>query len=148
MLKGLSPILNAELLWVLESMGHGDELVLADRNFPAASVAAHTVTRKLIRLDGVDDVAAARAIFSLLPLDGFVDTPIRHMQVVGEPGTVLDIHAEVKAFADEAEGRDVGMGSIERFAFYEAARRCFAVVQTAEARPYGCFLLKKGVIFD
>jgi L-fucose mutarotase len=148
MLKGLSPLLNAELLWVLESMGHGDELVLADRNFPAASVAAHTVTRKLIRLDGVDDVAAARAIFSLLPLDGFVDTPIRHMQVVGEPETVLAIHAEVKALADEAEGRDVGMGSIERFAFYEAARHCYAVVQTVEARPYGCFLLKKGVIFD
>lgn len=148
MLKGLSPLLNADLLWVLESMGHGDELVLADRNFPAASVAAHTVSRKLIRLDGADDVAAARAILAVLPLDSFVDTPIRHMQVVGEPDTVLDVHSDIKAVADQAEGRDVGMASIERFAFYEAARSSYAVVQTVETRPYGCFLLKKGVIFD
>lgn len=148
MLKGLSPLLTADLLWILESMGHGDDLALVDRNFPAASVAAHTVSGRLVRLDGADNNAAARAILSLLPLDGFVETPIRRMEVTGEPDTVLDVHADMLAIAREHEGGELAMGSIERFAFYDAAREAYAVVQTTEARPYGCFLLKKGVIFE
>ena len=75
MLKGVSPVLGAEALWVLAAMGHGDDLALVDRNFPAAEVASRTVTGRLVRLDGVD--ATARAIFSLLPIDGFVDDPNR-----------------------------------------------------------------------
>ncbi len=148
MLKGVPPIVGAELLWVLESMGHGDDLVLVDRNFPADSVARHSATGKLIRLDGVDCTQAARAILALYPLDSFVETPIHRMEVVGEPETLLEVHQEVLAVAREAEGSDVAMGSIERHAFYAEARKGYAVVQTTEARPYGCFLLKKGVIFD
>ncbi|MDJ0971185.1 MAG: RbsD/FucU domain-containing protein [Kiloniellales bacterium] len=148
MLKGVPPIVGAELLWVLESMGHGDDLVLVDRNFPADSVARHSATGKLIRLDGVDCTQAARAILALYPLDSFVETPIQRMEVVGEPETLLEVHQEVLAVAREAEGSDVAMGSIERHAFYAEARKGYAVVQTTEARPYGCFLLKKGVIFD
>ena len=148
MLKGVPPIVGAELLWVLESMGHGDDLVLVDRNFPADSVARHSATGKLIRLDGVDCPQAARAILALYPLDSFVETPIQRMEVVGEPEILLEVHQEVLAVAREAEGSDVAMGSIERHAFYAEARKGYAVVQTTEARPYGCFLLKKGVIFD
>ena len=148
MLKGLSPLLTADLLWVLESMGHGDELALVDRNFPAASVAASTTSGRLVELRGTDDSAAARAILSVLPLDSFVAAPIRRMEVVGAPETVLAVHRDVAAIAAEAAGQEVKMGSLERHAFYAAARQSYAVVQTAESRPYGCFLLKKGVIFD
>ena len=148
MLKGVPPIVGAELLWVLESMGHGDDLVLVDRNFPADSVARHTVSGRLVRLAGADCPQAARAILSLFPLDDFVEAPIQRMEVVGEPETLLEVHREVLAEAREAEGREIVMGSIERHAFYAEARKSYAVVQTTEARPYGCFLLKKGVIFD
>jgi L-fucose mutarotase len=148
MLKSVPSIINPDLLWILAAMGHGDDLVLVDRNFPAWSVAQATVSRRLVHCDGVDTTAAAQAIFALFPLDSFVEAPIRRMEVVGDPSIVLPVHADLKAAADAAEGRDVGMASIERHAFYAAARQAFAVVQTTETRPYGCFLLKKGVIFD
>ncbi|MEO0679471.1 MAG: RbsD/FucU domain-containing protein [Pseudomonadota bacterium] len=148
MLKGVSPLLSPGALHLLARMGHGDDLALVDRNFPAESVAAATVSGRLERMDGVDCTAAAEAIFSLLPIDTFVDDPLRRMQVVGEPDAVLDVHAELREAARRAEGRDVPLIGIERFAFYEAARAAFGVIQTNEARPYGCFLIRKGVIFD
>lgn len=148
MLKLIPEILDAELLWVLRSMGHGDELVICDRNFPATSVALHTASKRLIRATGIDTGTLARALFQLLPIDTFIDQPIRHMQVVGKPDERLEVHTELKAIADAAEGRDVGMGSIERHAFYDAARRAYAVVQTSESRPYGCFIVTKGIIAD
>lgn len=147
MLRGVPPLLGAEALWMLASMGHGDDLVLVDRNFPAASVAAATVSGRLVRLDGADCKAAAEAIFALLPVDDFTDDPLRRMEVVGEPETILDVHREVWEAAKAAEGRDLLMASIERHAFYAAARRAYGVIQTTEARPYGCFLIRKGVIF-
>ena len=107
-----------------------------------------TETGRLVRLDGVDATTAARAIFSLLPIDGFVADPIRRMEVVGEPDTVLEIHRKVLAEARDAEGRDLSLASIEHHAFYAAARQAFAVIQTTESRPYGCFLIRKGVFFD
>ena len=91
---------------------------------------------------------AARAVFSLLPIDGIVDVPIRRMEVVGEPDTVLEVHREVLAEAQAAEGRELPLASLERHAFYAAAREAFAVIQTTESRPYGCFLVRKGVVFD
>lgn len=148
MLKTIPPIIDAELLWVLRSMGHGDDLVVCDRNFPATSVALHTVSKRLIRISGADTTETARAIFRLLPLDSFVEAPITHMQVVDEPDARLEVHRDFKSAADEAEGRDVPMASIERHAFYAAARAAYAVVQTTETRPYGCFIVKKGVVFD
>lgn len=148
MLKTIPPLITPELLLVLAQMGHGDELVLADRNFPAESVAARTVSGICARLGNVDSTTAAREILKLLPLDSFVDAPVRRMEVVGEPDTVLDVHRDMQAVIDAAEGQPVTMQSLERFAFYEAAAGAFAVVQTTEARPYGCFIFKKGVIFD
>ncbi|BDA82618.1 hypothetical protein Sa4125_01600 [Aureimonas sp. SA4125] len=148
MLKTIHPLIGSELLAILAEMGHGDDLVIADRNFPAESVAAATVTGQCVHLAGVDTTEAARAILTLLPLDSFVDAPVRRMAVVGEPESVLDVHSAMQAVVDAAEGKAVTIEPVERFAFYDAARDAYAVVQTSEARPYGCFIFKKGVIFD
>lgn len=147
MLRGIDPLLSPDLLGLLDAMGHGDDLVIADRNFPAHSVSLLTASRRLISERGVDTTRMARAILSVFPLDSFVEMPIHRMEVVGEPDKVLDVHADLLAEAQLAEGHKVHMGSIERFAFYEAAKRAYMVVQTGETRPYGCFILKKGVIF-
>ena len=148
MLRGIDSLLTGDLLKILQDMGHGDELALVDRNFPADSVAHHTVSGMLVRDEGVDIPRMGRAILSLFPLDSFVEAPIRHMQVVNKPDERLAVHMELLKVAEQAEGKPVRMGSIERFAFYEAARKAYAVVACGEARPYGCFLFKKGVIFD
>jgi L-fucose mutarotase len=142
MLKNIDPLLNADLLQVLAAMGHGDDIALVDRNFPAASTA-----RRLIRLDGADVVSAGRAVLSVFPLDSFVDHPVLRMEMVAKPDEVPPVQQDFQKIIDAAEGRPWPMGSLERFAFYEAARQAFAVVATNESRPYGCFLLKKGVIF-
>ncbi len=148
MLKDIPPLLSADLLWVLESMGHGDQLVLVDRNFPATSIAKSTNFGQPICLEGTNCSQAAEAILSVLPLDSFVEAPLIHMQVVGEPERRLEVHEEVHAIAERMEGGTIIMDSLERHAFYADAKEAFAVVQTLEARPYGCFLLRKGVIFD
>ena len=147
MLKNLDPLLSADLLHILDAMGHGDELVLADRNFPAHSVALETATGQLIVERGVDTTRMARAILSVFPLDSFVEAPISRMEIGGDPGAVLEVHSALLAEAEKAEGKLVKMASIERHAFYAAAKRAYAVVQTGETRPYGCFILKKGVVF-
>jgi len=145
-LKGIDPLLNADLLHVLRAMGHGDDIAVVDCNFPAASVAAETVTGELIRLDAVDLPRAMRAILSVMPLDSFVDEPVRRMEVMGKPDEILEAHRDVQAVMDETDGGGWKMGSIERFAFYGEAKKAFAVVATGERRPYACFLAKKGVI--
>jgi len=99
-------------------------------------------------LSGVDIPTAVSAILHLYPLDTFVDTPVHHMQVVGEPDTRVEVHDALYKECQQAHGAEVKMGSIERHAFYETAKNAFAVVQTTENRPYGCFLLKKGVVFE
>ena len=142
MLKGLDPLLSPDLLYVLAQMGHGDQIALVDGNFPAVSTA-----RRLVRLDGCDLPAAARAVLSVLPLDSFVERPIAAMDVVDQPGVVPQVQQDVFAVAHSAEGREVAVERLERFAFYARAREAFAVVATSEARPYGCILLTKGVIF-
>ena len=146
MLKSIDPMLNPDVLHALCAMGHGDDLVLCDMNFPADAVARHSVTGKLLRIDNVTAARAARAILSVLPLDSFVDQPALRMEVVGNPAEVPAVQAEVQAEIDAAEGRAWPMGSIERFAFYDLARKAYCVVQTGERRFYGCFVFKKGVI--
>jgi L-fucose mutarotase len=146
MLKSIDPILNADVLFALRAMGHGDDLVICDTNFPADSVARQTILGRLLRLDGVNAPRAARAILSVMPLDSFVDKPALRMEVVGKPGEIPPVQAEVQKEIDAAEGRLWPMGSIERLAFYELAKKAYCVVQTGERRFYGCFVLKKGVI--
>lgn len=146
MLKNLPPLLNADVLYALRAMGHGDELVLCDANFPADSVARHTVLGKLLRIDGVSTTEAARAILSVLPLDNAVEHPVLRMEVMGEPHTVPPVQQELQDEVNAAEARIRPLGSIERFAFYEAARKAYCVIATGERRFYGCFLIKKGVL--
>jgi len=146
MLKGLDPVLNADVLHALKSMGHGDDLVIADMNFPSDSIARQTIYGKLLKLENVTAGRAVEAILSLLPLDSFVPHPALRMEIVGKPDEVPPVQQEVQAAIDKAEGKPSPMGSIERFAFYEAAKHAYAVIQTGERRFYGCFILKKGVL--
>lgn len=141
MLKGLDPLLNVDLLHVLRSMGHGDDLVIADANFPAA-----TMGRRVVRLDGVGSTRALEAVLSVMPLDDFVDEPCARIEVVGDPDAEPEVCREFQVIIDRAEGNRFRLAKIERFAFYERARQAFAVVQTGETRLYGCVLLKMGVV--
>lgn len=146
MLKGIDPLLSADLLWVLASMGHGDDIAVVDGNHPAETIAQATTSRRLIRLPGVAMDRAVGAILSVLPVDDFEPEPIRRMLVVDNPQAVPVIQSEVQDVIDRATGRSLPMTGIERFAFYAAARKSFAVIQCGDPRPYGCFLIRKGVI--
>ena len=146
MLKSIDPVLNAEVLGALRAMGHGDDLVICDTNFPADSVARQTVLGSLLRIDNVTAARAAKAILSVMPLDAFVENPALRMEIVDKPDEVPPVQAEVQKEIDAAEGRSWPMGSIERFAFYEEAAKCAAVVATLDRRGYACFILTKGVI--
>jgi L-fucose mutarotase len=145
MLKGIEPLLNADVLGTLRAMGHGDDLIIADTNFPAESVARRTVLGRLLRIDA-SAARVARAVLSVYPLDGFVDDAAARMEVIGEPSRVEPVAAEVQAEIDAAEGRPWPMIGIERYAFYERAKAAFAVIQTGERRFYGCFAFRKGVV--
>jgi L-fucose mutarotase len=146
MLKGLDNRLNAEVLFALRAMGHGDTLVISDTNFPADSIARQTVLGDLLRMDNLTCAEAVQAILSVLPLDTFVDDFAGRMEVVGDPNRLEPVQAEVQAMIDAAEGRPRPMIGIERFDFYERAKNAYAVIQTGERRFYGCFILRKGVI--
>jgi L-fucose mutarotase len=146
MLKNLDPLLNADILHALSAMGHGDEVVVCDANFPADSVARATALGKLLRIDGADAPRAVRAILSVLPLDTFVEAPAMRMEVVGEPATIPAVQREAQAEVDAAEGRPVPFAPIERHAFYARAGKAYCVIATGEARGYGCFVFTKGVL--
>lgn len=139
MLKGISPLLSPDLLHALASMGHGDEIVLADGNFPAA-----THARRLVRLPGVAAPLVLDAVLSVLPLDTFVAQAAFTMQVVGDAVAMPQVVAEFDAVLRKHGGQ--AAGSLERYAFYERAARAFAVVATGETRIYGNIILKKGVL--
>ena len=146
MLKNLDNRLNAEVLFALRAMGHGDTLVIADTNFPSDSIARQTVLGDLLRMDNLTCAEAVEAVLSVLPLDTFVDDFAGRMEVVGHPDKIEPVQAEVQARIDAAEGRPRKMVSIERFDFYERAKTAYAVIQTGERRFYGCFIFRKGVI--
>lgn len=146
MLKGIDQRLSAEIVHVLMLMGHGDDLVICDVNHPAATIAAETTYGKLIDMAGCDIPTAAAAILSLMPLDTYVPAPVARMQVVGNPDGIVPIFARMQAVVDRAEGRAITIAPLERFAFYEAAKKSFAIIRTADSGPYGCFILKKGVV--
>lgn len=146
MLKSLDPLLSADLLWMLAAMGHGDELALVDANHPAERIARSTASGRLVQLPGIATERAAAAIFSVFPLDAFVAEPVRRMEVVGNPAEIPPVQAGFAEAAAQATGREVAIGALERFRFYAAAEAAFGVVQTGDLRPYGCFLLRKGVI--
>ena len=147
MLKGIDPLLTPDLLKVLAEMGHGDELVVADANFTAVSLAAG---KPLIALPGVGVQRTLEAVLSLLPLDTAVTQPVAYMQVSGSPGGYRSaLQRSVVGRLDEAGWATPSQcEAIERFAFYERVRHCFAIVHTGELQPFANFIVKKGVISE
>ncbi|MDX8448894.1 RbsD/FucU family protein [Mesorhizobium captivum] len=145
MLKGINPLLNADVLQALRAMGHGDDLIIADTNFPSDSVAKQTVLGKLLRIDA-PAAEVAKAVLSLYPLDSFVNDAAARMEIVGKPNEIPPVQKEVQKEIDAAEGKAWQMISIERYAFYERAKKAYCVIQTGERRFYGCFAFRKGVI--
>ncbi|MCH1562765.1 MAG: ribose ABC transporter [Rhodobacteraceae bacterium] len=144
MLKGINPLLNADVLHVLRAMGHGDDLIIADTNFPSDSVARQTVYGRLLRIDApAADVV--QAVLSVMPIDTFVNDAAARMEVVDEPETILPVMEEVQSQV-AAMGGPNPMLPIERFSFYDRAKQAYAVIQTGERRFYGCFAFRKGVI--
>jgi L-fucose mutarotase len=146
MLKSINPLLNADVLYALRAMGHGDRLVVCDTNFPADSIAHQTVLGRLLRIDNVSAAKAVEAILSVLPLDTFVDDAAVRMEIVGQPQEVPPVQREVQTAIDRAEGRSWPLVGVERHAFYEKAKTAYCVIATGERRFYGCFLFSKGVI--
>ena len=138
MLKSVDPLLTGELLAILSDMGHGDEVVIADANFPAASVA-----RRLVRLPGSTATDVLDAVLSVLPLDDFVDRPAAAMDA---PGDRPAIYPAFEAALARAEGRPLELEPVERFAFYDRAKAAYAVIATGERRLYANIILKKGVL--
>jgi L-fucose mutarotase len=141
MLKNIDPLLSPDLLMVLRSMGHGDEIVVVDANFPAASMA-----QRLVRLDGLTVTAVTDAILSVMPLDDFVPEAAWRMEVVGDPQAEQPIFDEFRAILASREGPGCRLAYLERFAFYERAKAAYAIVATGEGRLYGNIILKKGVV--
>ncbi len=146
MLKGIDQRLSADIVHALMLMGHGDDLLICDVNHPAASIAKQTTYGRLIDMAGCDIPTGLRAILTLLPLDTFVPAPVTRMQVVGNPEAEVPIFAEVQSVVNAAHGAPVTIEAVERFAFYNRAKSAFCVIRTSDSGPYGCFIIKKGVI--
>lgn len=147
MLKGIDPLLTPELLKVLAEMGHGDEIVLADANFTAHSLARG---RPVLPLPGADMARACAAVLSVLPLDAAVTQPAAYMQVSDTPpgyrsALQRDVIAAMQARGDVQPGQ---CEAIERVAFYDRVGSAFAIVQTGELQPFANFVFKKGVIAE
>lgn len=140
MLKGIPSIVSPELLKILMEMGHGDTIVIADGNFPGASMA-----RRLVRLDGHGAAPLLDAILRLLPLDSYVETPARLMEVVPGDKVETPIWDEFAAIIKKHEP-GAAIGHVERFAFYELAKQAYCIVQTGETALYANVLLQKGVV--
>ena len=140
MLKGIPAILSPELLKVLMEMGHGDQVVIADGNFPGASMA-----KRLVRLDGHDAAPLLDAILTLMPLDTYVKEPVSLMAVMpGDPvkTPIWDTYAQIV----EKHAPGTKIGHVERFAFYDLAKEAYCIIQTGEAALYANILLQKGVV--
>lgn len=145
MLKGIDPLLTPDLLKVLAQMGHGDEIVIADANFTAASLGAG---KPVIALAGVGVQRAVEAVLTLLPLDDMVDQPLVLMQVGGTPAGYRSAQQRTLVAALDAAGlASPGQWqAMERFAFYDRVKTAFAIVHTGELQPWANVILKKGVL--
>ena len=141
MLKGIHPLLTPELLYAIAAMGHGDEIAIVDANFPAASLGP-----RLIEVRGASSPDLLDALLTRFPLDTRVVPAVFTMEVVGDPSAVPDPVMDFAEIFTRHRLADCEMGTLERHAFYERAKRAFALVRTGEMRPYGNILLVKGVI--
>ncbi|MBQ8813626.1 MAG: fucose isomerase [Lachnospiraceae bacterium] len=146
MLKGIPKLLSPELLKVLCEMGHSDRLVIADGNFPAESMGKDA---KVIRMDGHGACAVLKAILQVFPLDTYVETPVNLMQLM--PQDVGQVETPIwgeyaKIVSENDERGEHAIGHIERFAFYEEAKKAYAIIATGESALYANVMLQKGVI--
>lgn len=143
MLKGIPAILSPDLLKILMEMGHGDEIVISDGNFPAASYA-----KRLVRCDGHNVPELLEAVLKFFPLDPYSEAQIALMQVV--PGDkvetpIWDVYKDIAAKYEPVNNK---VENIERFAFYERAKNAYAIVATGEKALYANIILKKGVVVE
>jgi L-fucose mutarotase len=143
MLKKIPSILSPELLKILMEMGHGDELVIGDGNFPAASMA-----QRLVRCDGHGVPDLLDAILTFFPLDTFVEKPVGLMQVVEKNAPEPPIWASYREILRNREGADKKIELVERFAFYDRAKAAYCIVATGEEALYANVILKKGVVTE
>ena len=141
MLRNLDPLLSPDLPHALSAMGHGDDIVIADANYPGSSSGP-----QCIRADGVSATDILRAVLSVMPLDTFVPDPALTMQVVGDASAIPEAVADFQRIIDATADAPAPIASLERFAFYDRASSAFAIVQTGETRLYGNIILKKGVV--
>ena len=146
MLKGIPEILSPELLKVLCEMGHSDRLVIADGNFPVESMGKNAIT---IRCDGHGVPELLDAILQVMPLDTYVEKPMNLMEVMpGDPveTPIWDTYKEIVAKHDKRGAACVG--NIERFQFYEEAKKAYAIIATGESAVYANVMLQKGVVIN
>lgn len=143
MLKGIPSILSPEMLKILMEMGHGDEIILADGNFPAASNA-----QRLVRCDGHGVPELLDAILKFFPLDTFVQKPVSLMAVVTGDNYKPEIWEEYRKVIRKYDERAADFEYVERFQFYERTKKAFAVIATSESARYANIILKKGIIGD
>ena len=141
MLKGIPSVISPDLIKVLMEMGHGDELVIADGNFPSANIA-----QRLVRADGLGCPMLLDAILNLFPLDQYVEKPVALMAIVpGDPYQPV-IWDDYRNIVQKHETAFTDFDYVERFAFYERARKAYAVLATGEMALYANIILKKGVV--
>lgn len=141
MLRSIPPVLTPDLLWAIAAMGHGDRLALVNANYPA-----YSQHQRVIALPGVSLLDAAAAILQLMPVDDIGDAPVLRMVPDGQLAEMAEIHLAMQRTLDAAEGRPVPMRALERRPFFTAAKDAFVAVHCIDNRPFGCFLLTKGVV--
>ncbi|MFW5728636.1 MAG: RbsD/FucU family protein [Spirochaetota bacterium] len=141
MLKNIPSILSPELLKILMEMGHGDEICIGDGNFPAAAYA-----QRLVRLDGHGVSPILDAILGLFPLDTFVERPVFVMEVANKEHAPPPVWSDYEEIIRRHDSSWAGFQQVERFAFYEQAKRAYAIIATGESALYANVILKKGVI--
>jgi len=144
MLIGVPKILSPELLKVLCEMGHSDRIVIADGNFPAESIGREAI---VIRMDGHGACAVLDAVLKVFPLDTYVEKPVSLMQVMPGDNVETPIWEKYEKLISEADARGgSAIGQIERFAFYEEAKKAYAIIATGEGALYANVMLQKGVV--
>jgi L-fucose mutarotase len=142
-LQGIPSLISPELLKILMEMGHGDELVIADGNFPAV-----TMAQRLVRSDGNMVPELLEAVLNFFPLDPYVECPVTLMQVVPGDPYKPEIWETYKKIIQKTDNKNKTIENVERFAFYEKAKKAFAVVATSETSLYANIILKKGVVME
>ena len=150
MLYRIPNTLTPDLLCILGKMGHGDELVIADANFPAASTSAFCKIKDPIYVSNVNAPKIISDICKLLPIDSFSEYGAARMEIDGMPEDEGDVHIAVRKILEKVmlkSKNNFKIISIDRQKFYSHSKNCFAVVSTGESRAFGCFILRKGVVF-